>query len=56
MNSLIDTVEYAYLDGNEGVYTETQMGYEIDGVQIKARHDFAAKAIDFRGLYKNNGA
>ena len=52
----IDTVEYAYLDGQEGVYTETRMGFEVDGMEIKARHDFAAKAIDWRGLFKNAGA
>lgn len=52
----IDTVEFAYLEGQEGVYTETRMGFEVDGMEIKARHDFAAKAIDHRGLYKNAGA
>ncbi|MDO5704269.1 MAG: peptidase U35 [Paracoccus sp. (in: a-proteobacteria)] len=52
----IDTVEYAYLDGQEGVFTETRMGFEVDGIEIKARHDFAAKAIDWRGLYRNPGA
>ncbi|WP_347268139.1 prohead protease/major capsid protein fusion protein [Paracoccus sp. (in: a-proteobacteria)] len=52
----IDTIEYAYLDGQEGVFTETRMGFEVDGMEIKARHDFAAKAIDWRGLYKNAGA
>lgn len=52
----IDTVEYAYLDGQEGVFTETRMGFEVDGIEIKARHDFAAKAIDHRGLYRNPGA
>lgn len=51
-----DTVEYAYLDGNEGVYLETRMGFDVDGMEIKGRLDFGAKAIDFRGLYKNNGA
>ncbi len=54
--SRIDTVEYAYLDGQEGVFTETRMGFEVDGMEIKARHDFAAKAIDWRGLFKNAGA
>ncbi|MDO5757309.1 MAG: peptidase U35 [Rhodobacterales bacterium] len=52
----IDTVEFAYLDGQEGVFTETRMGFEVDGIEIKARYDFAAKAIDHRGLYKNAGA
>ena len=54
--SRIDTVEYAYLDGQEGVFTETRTGFEVDGIEIKARHDFAAKAIDWRGLFKNAGA
>jgi hypothetical protein len=52
----IDTVEYAYLEGQQGVYTETRMGFEVDGIEIKARHDFASKAIDWRGLNRNAGA
>jgi len=54
--SAIDTVEYMYLDGSEGVYIETEYGFDSDGVKLKARHDFAAKAIEYRGLYKNPGA
>ena len=53
--SRVDTVEYAYLDGSNGIYTETRTGFEVDGIEIKARHDFAAKAIDWRGLFKNAG-
>jgi ATP-dependent protease ClpP protease subunit len=49
----IDTIEYAYLEGHEGVYTETRHGFDIDGVEVKCRHVFAAKAIDWRGLFKN---
>lgn len=52
----VDTVEYCYLSGANGVYIETREGFNIDGIEVKARHDFAAKAIDFRGLYKNPGA
>jgi hypothetical protein len=52
----IDTVEYAFLEGSEGVYLESRMGFEVDGMELKVRQDFAAKALDFRGLYKNNGA
>lgn len=51
----IDTIEYCYLDGNQGVYIETRNGFEVDGMEIKARLDFAAKAIDYRGLYKSTG-
>lgn len=52
----VDTIEYAYLEGHEGVFTETKAGFEVDGVQIKCRHVFGAKAIDYRGLFKNVGA
>lgn len=54
--SRIDTFEYGYLSGNEGVYTEIENGFDVDGVKIKARLDFAAGAVDFRGLFKNAGA
>lgn len=53
--SRIDTIEFAYLEGQQGVYTETRSGFEVDGIEIKARHDFAAKAIDWRGLFRNTG-
>jgi len=52
----IDTIEYCYLEGQQGVYIETKQGFEIDGVEIKARMDFGAAAIDYRGLQKNAGA
>jgi hypothetical protein len=52
----IDTIEYAYLEGQDGVYIETRQGFDVDGVEIKARLDFGAKAIDWRGLQKNVGS
>jgi hypothetical protein len=52
----IDTVEYCYLDGAEGPMIESEVGFEVDGISYKCREDFAAKAIDFRGLHKANGA
>jgi hypothetical protein len=51
----IDTIEYAYLEGQEGVALETRMGFDVDGIEIRARLDFGAKAIDWRGLFKNPG-
>jgi hypothetical protein len=54
--SSIDTIEYCYLEGQQGVYIETRQGFEVDGVEIKARLDFAAAAIDHRGLQKNTAA
>jgi hypothetical protein len=52
----IDVVEYAYLEGENGPVVESRIGFDVDGLEIKCRHDFAAKVIDFRGLYKNPGA
>ena len=53
---LVDTIEYCYLEGQDGVYIETRQGFDVDGYEIKARLDFAAAAIDYRGLQRNNGA
>lgn len=52
----IDTIEYAYLAGYEGLQTEERQGFEVDGIEIKGRLVFGAKAIDHRGLFKNPGA
>jgi len=48
-------VEYSYLEGESGLFTTRREGFEVDGVEIKARHVFAAKAIDWRGVQKNPG-
>lgn len=53
--SAVDTIEYCYLEGQEGMYFETQMGFEVDGIKFKARHDFGAGVIDYRGMAKNVG-
>lgn len=54
--SMVDTIEYAHLAGQEAVYVERRDGWSVDGVEFKARLDFAAKAIDYRGMVKNAGA
>lgn len=51
----IDIIELAYLQGQRGVFLETRMGFDVDGMELKARLDFGVKAIDFRGLQKNPG-
>lgn len=52
----IDIFELAFLEGEMGPVVESRVGFDVDGLEIKARHDVAAKAIDWRGLYKNPGA
>ena len=51
----IDMIVHSYLDGQEGMFTETRYGFEVDGVQIKVRKDFGAGILDYRGMYKNIG-
>jgi hypothetical protein len=53
MGAGIDTIELAYLEGNQGVYTETRTGFDVDGVEVKVRMDVGAKVIDWRPFYKN---
>ncbi len=53
---VVDTFEYAYLEGEQGVFTETREGFEVDGMEIKARLVFGAGWIDYRPGYKNPGA
>jgi hypothetical protein len=53
---MIDTLEYAYLEGSEGVRVETQEGWNTLGVELRAVHDFGAGLIDFRGFDRSAGA
>ena len=53
----IPTVEYAYLEGAQGPQIQrVENPDDFLGLKIKAWLDFGAKAIDWRGLYKNPGA
>jgi hypothetical protein len=54
--SQCDTIEYAYLDGFEGVQVSSEVKSGVDGVVFTGLLDFAAAAIDYRGLFRNPGA
>lgn len=54
--NVYDTVEVAYLDGNEQPFLDQQDGWSVDGTEFKVRIDAGVKALDFRALYKNVGA
>ena len=51
----IDTIEYDYLEGaaGGGPTLETREGWDIDGQEYKAREEFTATPIEYRGLVKN---
>lgn len=54
--SRIDTIEYATLQGEGDYSTESKTGFDVDGLEMKVRATFGAKAIDHRGLIYNAGA
>lgn len=53
--SMVETIEVAFLDGQQTPYMETQNGWSTDGVAYKVRIDAVAAPLDFRGLYMNDG-
>lgn len=54
--AMFDTIEVAYLDGNDQPWLEQQAGWTVDGVDLKVRMDAGVAPLDFRTLYKNPGA
>ena len=52
----IDTVEIAFLSGEESPVLESEYDFHKDVWCYKVRQTFGVKAIDWRGLYKNPGA
>lgn len=49
------TVVVYFLNGVQTPYMETKQGWSVDGVEYKVRIDCGAKAMDWKGLYQNNG-
>lgn len=49
------TVKLFTLNGNKVPLLETREGWTVDGVEFKCRITAAAKAMDWRGLYRNDG-
>lgn len=52
----IDVIEMAYLDGQESVYMNNEVDFDTRGLKLRAEHAVGVKAIDHRGLYRNDGA
>ena len=55
-SAMHDTVEVAYLDGNETPVLEQQQGWSVDGTEFKVRIDAGVSPLDFRTLAKNPGS
>ncbi|PVY78187.1 ATP-dependent protease ClpP protease subunit [Tamilnaduibacter salinus] len=48
----VDTITRAYLADTPRPYYEQREGWEVDGMHVKARLEFAAVPIDYRGLVR----
>ncbi len=49
----IDTIEIAYLEGQSGPMIVEDVDFDSQGVKMAVWHDVGAKAVDYRGLFKN---
>ncbi|TCL37251.1 prohead serine protease [Anaerospora hongkongensis] len=53
--AITDTIEVAFLNGQDTPYIEQQSGFQVDGFTYKIRIEYGVKALDWRGLYMNPG-
>jgi hypothetical protein len=51
----VPVLYYVLLEGQSGPTVEQEIGFDIDGLKLKCRHDVAFKAADYRAIYKNVG-
>jgi ATP-dependent Clp endopeptidase proteolytic subunit ClpP len=54
--NMFDTIEVAYLDGNDKPYLEQQQGFTVDGITSKVRIDAGVAPMDYRGMVQSTGA
>lgn len=52
----VDTIEFAYLEGEQGPQLEQMEDFDTDGIKLKGRLDVGAAWIDYRGAVKNAGS
>lgn len=53
--STVDTVEVAFLNGQQAPVIEQRQGWDVDGIEYKVRLDFGVWLYEYRGLYMNGG-
>lgn len=54
--AVIPAMEYSYLNGVEGPEIQQRVGFEVDGLELRARLDFGAAAVDWRACYVSTGS
>lgn len=55
-NSQVDTVEITFLEGEQSPVLENEWDFDSDVYKYKVRQTFGVAAIDYRGLYRHDGA
>lgn len=50
-----DTFEVAFVGGQSTPYLESRDGWDVDGIEYKVRIEFGVSALDFRGMFRNDG-
>lgn len=53
--SIAPVIEVAFLEGQTEPVLESRDGWNIDGTEMKVRHDYAVGAVDWRGAVTNAG-
>jgi ATP-dependent Clp endopeptidase proteolytic subunit ClpP len=54
--AMYDTIEVAYLDGNNSPFLDQMDGFTVDGTTMKVRIDAGVAPLEYRTLYKGVGA
>ena len=55
VDSEMSGLDYAFLSGEEEVFTDQRVGFDVDGIEFKIRHDFGAGVTDATGVCKLTG-
>ena len=53
--SLVDTIVVAFLEEEQTPVTQSETDFDTGDLKISVRHSVVAKAIDYRGLFYNDG-
>ena len=48
-------IDYAFLAGEEEIFTDERVGFDIDGIEFKVRTDFGAGWTDYTGVIQADG-
>ena len=50
-----DTIEVTYLRGNQSPTLESDIPFDILGLNFRMYMDYGVNCLDYRGLFKNEG-